>query len=168
MSDVALSMRGPVHGTKDARKVAIGSSVGAVIETTSSSGSAPRPRCTSGTRSSRAPARSPAPWPHSPPAVGLHDRGQHQLVTAGESVRRARQLRGRASLKHGGMTFTGKVIREHRVSAGANRESGCSAMHNRGIGDNVSMAAPRQRCVSRNPDRSNTIRDNRVSGWRTA
>ena len=33
MSDVALSMRGPVHGTKDARKVAIGSSVGAVIET---------------------------------------------------------------------------------------------------------------------------------------
>ena len=33
MSDVALSMRGPVHGTKDARKVAIGSGVGAVIET---------------------------------------------------------------------------------------------------------------------------------------
>jgi MFS transporter, MHS family, shikimate and dehydroshikimate transport protein len=33
MSDVALAMRGPVHGTKDARKVAIGSSVGAVIET---------------------------------------------------------------------------------------------------------------------------------------
>ena len=33
MSDVALTMRGPVHGTKDARKVAIGSSVGAVIET---------------------------------------------------------------------------------------------------------------------------------------
>ena len=33
MSDAALTMRGPVHGTKDARKVAIGSSVGAVIET---------------------------------------------------------------------------------------------------------------------------------------
>ena len=33
MSDTALQMRGPVHGTKDARKVAIGSSVGAVIET---------------------------------------------------------------------------------------------------------------------------------------
>ena len=33
MSDVALSMRGPVHGTKDARRVAIGSGVGAVIET---------------------------------------------------------------------------------------------------------------------------------------
>jgi hypothetical protein len=33
MSDNALQMRGPVHGTKDARKVAIGSSVGAVIET---------------------------------------------------------------------------------------------------------------------------------------
>ena len=33
MSDDALQMRGPVHGTKDARKVAIGSSVGAVIET---------------------------------------------------------------------------------------------------------------------------------------
>ena len=33
MSDVALTMRGPIHGTKDARKVAIGSSVGAVIET---------------------------------------------------------------------------------------------------------------------------------------
>ena len=33
MSDSALSMRGPVHGTKDAKKVAIGSGVGAVIET---------------------------------------------------------------------------------------------------------------------------------------
>src|ERR1700761_643330 len=33
MSDVALTMRGPVHGTPDARKVAIGSAVGAVIET---------------------------------------------------------------------------------------------------------------------------------------
>ena len=33
MSDAALSMRGPVHGTKDAKKVAIGSGVGAVIET---------------------------------------------------------------------------------------------------------------------------------------
>lgn len=33
MSDDALRMRGPVLGTKDARKVAIGSGVGAVIET---------------------------------------------------------------------------------------------------------------------------------------
>jgi hypothetical protein len=33
MRDVALTMRGPVHGTKDARKVAIDSSVGAVTET---------------------------------------------------------------------------------------------------------------------------------------
>lgn len=33
MSDVALTMRGPVHGTPDAKKVAIGSGVGAVIET---------------------------------------------------------------------------------------------------------------------------------------
>src|SRR6476646_4801199 len=33
MSEAALSMRGPVHGTKDARRVAIGSGVGAVIET---------------------------------------------------------------------------------------------------------------------------------------
>jgi MFS transporter, MHS family, shikimate and dehydroshikimate transport protein len=33
MSDAALSMRGPVHGTNDAKKVAIGSGVGAVIET---------------------------------------------------------------------------------------------------------------------------------------
>jgi MFS transporter, MHS family, shikimate and dehydroshikimate transport protein len=33
MSDDALQMRGPVHGTKDARRVAIGSGVGAVIET---------------------------------------------------------------------------------------------------------------------------------------
>ena len=33
MSDVAQQMRGPVGGTTDARKVAIGSSVGAVIET---------------------------------------------------------------------------------------------------------------------------------------
>jgi len=33
MSDVALTMRGPVHGTPDAKKVAVGSAVGAVIET---------------------------------------------------------------------------------------------------------------------------------------
>ncbi|HEV7855299.1 MAG TPA: MFS transporter, partial [Mycobacterium sp.] len=33
MSDEALRMRGPVHGTKDAKRVAIGSGVGAVIET---------------------------------------------------------------------------------------------------------------------------------------
>jgi MFS family permease len=33
MSEVALQMRGPVHGTPQARRVAIGSSVGAVIET---------------------------------------------------------------------------------------------------------------------------------------
>jgi MFS transporter, MHS family, shikimate and dehydroshikimate transport protein len=33
MSDDALQMRGPVHGTKDAKRVAIGSGVGAVIET---------------------------------------------------------------------------------------------------------------------------------------
>ncbi len=33
MSDDALRMRGPVHGTPDARRVAIGSGVGAVIET---------------------------------------------------------------------------------------------------------------------------------------
>ena len=33
MSDDALTMRGPVHGTKDARNVAIDSSVGAVTET---------------------------------------------------------------------------------------------------------------------------------------
>ena len=33
MSTDALQMRGPVHGTKDAKRVAVGSSVGAVIET---------------------------------------------------------------------------------------------------------------------------------------
>ncbi|MBT1004120.1 MHS family MFS transporter [Paenarthrobacter sp. DKR-5] len=33
MSNEALQLRGPVHGTPDARRVAIGSSVGAVIET---------------------------------------------------------------------------------------------------------------------------------------
>lgn len=33
MSDDALTMRGPVHGTPEARRVAIGSGVGAVIET---------------------------------------------------------------------------------------------------------------------------------------
>lgn len=33
MSNDALAMRGPVHGTKDVRRVALGSSVGAVIET---------------------------------------------------------------------------------------------------------------------------------------
>src|SRR6478736_5987574 len=33
MSNEALTMRGPVHGTREAKRVAIGSSVGAVIET---------------------------------------------------------------------------------------------------------------------------------------
>src|SRR5438132_8213377 len=33
MSNEALALRGPVHGTPDARRVAIGSGVGAVIET---------------------------------------------------------------------------------------------------------------------------------------
>ncbi len=33
MSNEALTMRGPVHGTKDAKRVAVGSGVGAVIET---------------------------------------------------------------------------------------------------------------------------------------
>src|SRR6476469_8616891 len=33
MSNEALTLRGPVHGTKDAKRVAIGSGVGAVIET---------------------------------------------------------------------------------------------------------------------------------------
>ena len=33
MSNAALQMRGPVGGTTDAKKVAVGSSVGAVIET---------------------------------------------------------------------------------------------------------------------------------------
>ncbi|MCV7065825.1 MFS transporter, partial [Mycolicibacterium farcinogenes] len=33
MSDDALKMRGPVLGTKDAKRIAVGSGVGAVIET---------------------------------------------------------------------------------------------------------------------------------------
>ena len=33
MSNDALTMRGPVHGTKEAKRVAVGSGVGAVIET---------------------------------------------------------------------------------------------------------------------------------------
>ncbi|MGO2054029.1 MFS transporter [Glutamicibacter sp. BW80] len=33
MSSEALNMRGPIHGTKDAKRVAVGSSVGATIET---------------------------------------------------------------------------------------------------------------------------------------
>ena len=65
MSDDALTMRGPVHRTKDPRKVAT-PALEPSPRLTTSSGSAPRPPCTSGTRSSRAPARSPAPWPHSP------------------------------------------------------------------------------------------------------
>ena len=44
---------------------------------------------------------------------------------------------------HGGMTLTDKVIRKHRVSGGANRESGCRAMRNGGIGNNVDAMAPR-------------------------
>jgi hypothetical protein len=48
------------------------------------------------------------------------------------------------------------------------RESGCSAMPNVRVGHNVPTTAPRQRCDSRNPIRSNAIRVSRVSGWRTA
>ena len=33
MTTAALQMRGPIEGTPDARRVAVGSSVGAVIET---------------------------------------------------------------------------------------------------------------------------------------
>ena len=48
------------------------------------------------------------------------------------------------------------------------RESGCSAMPNVRVGHNVPTTAPRQRCDSRNPIRSNAIRVSLVSGWRTA
>ena len=58
----------------------------------------------------------------------------------------------------GGMTLTGKAICEHRVSSGTNRESGCSAMRNGGIGHNASTAPPRQRCESRNYNLSNRPR----------
>ena len=54
------------------------------------------------------------------------------------------------SVWYGGMTLNSKAIHEHCVSGGVNRESGCSAMRNGGVGHNVSTAAPRQRCESRN------------------
>lgn len=54
MSNEALTMRGPVHGTKEAKRVAVGSGVGAVIEPTTSSVSAQPQHCTSVRRSSRA------------------------------------------------------------------------------------------------------------------
>jgi hypothetical protein len=65
------------------------------------------------------------------------------------------------------MTLIDNMIREHRASGYANRESGCSAMRNQGIGHHVDTGAPRQRCVGRNPHRSNPTGDDRVSGWRT-
>ncbi len=69
MSDDALKMRGPVHGTKDAKRVAIGSGVGAVIETYDFIGFGTAAALYFGTPSSRAPARSLARWPRSPPSA---------------------------------------------------------------------------------------------------
>ena len=55
----------------------------------------------------------------------------------------------------------------HRVSGGDNRESYCSAMRNGWGKAQRQHRGTAQRCKSRNPNRSNQIRDNRVSGWRT-
>ena len=67
----------------------------------------------------------------------------------------------------GAMTLSSKAICIYRESGSANRESGCSAVQNGEEARNVTTTAPRQRCESRNINRSNMIRDNRVSGWRT-
>jgi hypothetical protein len=50
-------MRGPVHGTKDAKRVAIGSGVGAVIETYDSIGFGTAAALYFGTAFFRTPAR---------------------------------------------------------------------------------------------------------------
>ena len=65
------------------------------------------------------------------------------------------------------MTLSSKAIRTYRASGSANRESGCSAVQDRGEARNATTTAPRQRCESRNLNRGNAFGDNRVSGWRT-
>ena len=63
---------------------------------------------------------------------------------------------------------TKTAIHEHRVSGGANCESGCSAMRNGGIGHNVSTAHRVSGANRETATASNGIQDSRVSGWRTA
>ena len=65
MSDAALQMRGPVGGTTDAKKVAVGSSVGAVIETYDFIGFGTAAALYFGTAFFPVTTRSPAPWPRS-------------------------------------------------------------------------------------------------------
>jgi hypothetical protein len=51
------------------------------------------------------------------------------------------------SVWYGGMTLNSKAIHEHCVSGGVNRESGCSAMRNGGVG---TTSAPRHRVSGAN------------------
>ena len=88
MSEDALTMRGPVHGTKDARKVAIGSGVGAVIETYDFIGFGTAAALYFGTLSSRVPARWPARWRRSPPSVSGSPPARSAASSAGTSATR--------------------------------------------------------------------------------
>ena len=89
MSDTALQMRGPVHGTKDARKVAIGSSVGAVIETYDFIGFGTAAALYFGHAFfPRAPARWSARWPPSPPWASASPPGRWAASSAGTSATR--------------------------------------------------------------------------------
>ena len=65
MSNAALQMRGPVGGTTDAKKVAVGSSVGAVIETYDFIGFGTAAALYFGTAFFPSETRSPARWPRS-------------------------------------------------------------------------------------------------------
>ena len=67
MSNEALTMRGPVHGTKDAKRVAVGSGVGAVIETYDFIGFGTAAALYFGTAFFPTATRSRVPSPPSPP-----------------------------------------------------------------------------------------------------
>ena len=89
MSDDALRMRGPVHGTKDAKRVAIGSGVGAVIETYDFIGFGTAAALYFGPRSSRTPARSRAPCCRSRRSASGSSPGRSAASSADTSATRS-------------------------------------------------------------------------------
>ena len=89
MSDDALQMRGPVHGTKDASRVAIGSGVGAVIETYDFIGFGTAAALYFGHAFFPGPARSPALSGPSPPSGSDSPPGRSAASSAGTSATRS-------------------------------------------------------------------------------
>lgn len=134
------------------------------------------PTCGATTIAARPPTwrakRAPQPLPRRNPSL----RGT--VISTTSNRRGAPRKEGCGKLLECSMLSEAGVVWRYDVEQQGNprtprqrcstRESGCSAMPNVRVGHNVPTTAPRQRCDSRNPVRSNIITDSRVSGWRTA